>query len=291
MFQNAARKANQSEIIAEKKRAEAPVESRGISKQKWFEEKQKRLGKQLELNGLNTSKAFMLDTQEQAETKYKKWEKKPAPFGWDGKSRSSNLHDFMKFAYMISLLNQSNACRNRSSAKIPTERLNRPITDLVHALIGDSVIGSWIATTILEWFKQKQEISDSGRFLPRANCKDEANRMREAEKIIERYVANPITIQVMDETRLYFRVLSMSKEDTCYNVYFQASFCDCLDYACKCKHLMCITLFIEQHMPDSRKELHLIDDALEMRDQDANANLRVDMMSLYLQLFLLLRKQ
>ena len=151
-------------------------------------------------------------------------------------------------------------------------RINRPITDLVHALIGDSVTGSWMGGIVLEWFKQKQEISDSGRFLPRANCKDEANRMREAEKIIERYVANPTTIQVMDETRLYFRVLSMSKEDTWYNVYFQASFCDCDDYAFKCKHLMCIRLFIEQHMPDSRKELHLIDDALEMRGQDANAN-------------------
>ena len=82
---------------------------------------------------------------------------------------------------------------------------NRPITDLVHALIGDSVTGSWMGGTVLEWFKQKQELSDSGRFLPRANCKDEANRMREAEKIIERYVANPTTIQVMNEIRLYFR--------------------------------------------------------------------------------------
>ena len=76
----------------------------------------------------------------------------------------------------------------------------------------------------------------------------------------------------MDETRLYFRVLSMSKQDTWYNVYFQASYCDCSDYACKCKHLICIREFIEQHMHDSRKELHLIDDALEMRGQDVNAN-------------------
>ena len=50
-------------------------------------------------------------------------------------------------------------------------RINRPITDLVHALIGDSVTGSWMGGTVLEWFKQKQEITDSGRFLPRANCK------------------------------------------------------------------------------------------------------------------------
>jgi hypothetical protein len=40
--------------------------------------------------------------------------------------------------------------------------------------------------TTLEWLKQKQEISvQSRRFLPRANCKDEANRLREGEKILE----------------------------------------------------------------------------------------------------------
>ena len=32
-------------------------------------------------------------------------------------------------------------------------RINRPIIGLVHALIGDSVIGSWMGGTILEWFK------------------------------------------------------------------------------------------------------------------------------------------
>ena len=61
---------------------------------------------------------------------------------------------------------------------------------------------------------------------------------------------DPTTIQVMDETRLHFRVLSMSKEDIWYNIYFQCSFCDCLDYASKCKHLMGIRLLIEQHMPE-----------------------------------------
>ena len=63
--------------------------------------------------------------------------------------------------------------------------INRPIIDLVHALIGDSVTGSWMGGAILQWFKQKPKITDSGRFLPRANCKDEANRMIEAETIIE----------------------------------------------------------------------------------------------------------
>ncbi len=95
--QNAARKANQMAIVAEKKREDAPQESRGISKKKWFEEKQKKLGKQLESNGLDMSKAYMLDTQEDAEYKYKKWDKKPAPFGWDGECQ------FNPFASVIFL--------------------------------------------------------------------------------------------------------------------------------------------------------------------------------------------
>lgn len=92
MAQNQARKDNQLAIIAEKKREDAPEETRGVSKQKWFEEKKRKVGKQLEANGLDMSKAYMLDTQEDAEGKYKKWEKKPAPFGWDGK-----LHTFCSY--------------------------------------------------------------------------------------------------------------------------------------------------------------------------------------------------
>ncbi|XP_027366263.1 pre-mRNA-splicing factor syf2 isoform X2 [Abrus precatorius] len=78
-----AKKRNQIEIAAEKKRMEAPTESRGVSKQKWLEDRKKKIGKLLDANGLDLSKAYMLDTQEAAEEKYKKWEKDPAPFGWD----------------------------------------------------------------------------------------------------------------------------------------------------------------------------------------------------------------
>lgn len=75
---------NQKEIAAEKKRMEAPTESRGISKQKWIDERKKKIGRLLDANGLDMTKAYMLDTQEAAELKYKKWEKDPAPYGWDG---------------------------------------------------------------------------------------------------------------------------------------------------------------------------------------------------------------
>lgn len=80
---NEARKANQIAMVSEKKKMEAPSESRGISKQKWLEDRKKKIGKLLDANGLDMTKAYMLDTQEAAEAKYKKWEKDPAPFGWD----------------------------------------------------------------------------------------------------------------------------------------------------------------------------------------------------------------
>ncbi|GBG61059.1 hypothetical protein CBR_g18651 [Chara braunii] len=80
---NQARKSNQSAVVAERKREDAPPESRGMSKARWLEEREKKLGRQLEANGLDMSKAFMLDTQDEAEKKYKKWEKKSAPFGGD----------------------------------------------------------------------------------------------------------------------------------------------------------------------------------------------------------------
>lgn len=63
---------------------EAPTESRGVSKQKWLDDRKRKIGKLLDANGLDMTKAYMLDTQEAAEEKYKKWEKDPAPFGWDG---------------------------------------------------------------------------------------------------------------------------------------------------------------------------------------------------------------
>ncbi|KAL3361321.1 hypothetical protein AABB24_014297 [Solanum stoloniferum] len=62
---NEARKANQSAMVAEKKKTEAES-SRGMPKQKWIEER-----------GLDMSKAYMLDTQDSAEAKYNKWEKEP----------------------------------------------------------------------------------------------------------------------------------------------------------------------------------------------------------------------
>ncbi|XP_028106020.1 pre-mRNA-splicing factor syf2-like, partial [Camellia sinensis] len=57
---NEARKANQTAMVAEKKRMEAPPESKGVSKEKWIEERKKKIGKLLDANGLDMTKAYML---------------------------------------------------------------------------------------------------------------------------------------------------------------------------------------------------------------------------------------
>ncbi|KAM0059460.1 putative mRNA splicing factor SYF2 [Helianthus debilis subsp. tardiflorus] len=60
-------------MVAEKKRMEGPQESRGISKQKWLDERKKKIKKLLDAKGLDMKEAYMLDTQQHqvAETKYK----------------------------------------------------------------------------------------------------------------------------------------------------------------------------------------------------------------------------
>lgn len=142
---NEARKANQVAMVAEKKKLEEPTESRGISKQKFMEERSKRIGKLLDSNGLDMSKAYMLDTQEMAEVKYKKWEKEPAPFGWDVfnqktlynayKKRTKNIECDME-AYTKAKEADPEFYRDASSlqygkvAKAPEENVDRMVKEL-----------------------------------------------------------------------------------------------------------------------------------------------------------------
>ncbi|XP_073023891.1 uncharacterized protein [Primulina eburnea] len=98
---NEARKANQTAMVTEKKKSEAPTESRGISKQKWLDERKKKIGKLLDSNGLDMSKAYMLDTQDMAEAKYKKWEKDPAPAGWEVFNQKTLYNAYKKRAKNI----------------------------------------------------------------------------------------------------------------------------------------------------------------------------------------------
>ncbi|CAK9134554.1 unnamed protein product [Ilex paraguariensis] len=142
---NEARKANQTAMVAEKKRMEAPSESRGISKEKWLEERKKKIGKLLDSNGLDMTKAYMLDTQDVAETKYKKWEKEPAPVGWDVfnqktlynayKKRTKNievdLEDYNKLKEADSeFYREASSLQYGKAPKISEEKIDKMVKEL-----------------------------------------------------------------------------------------------------------------------------------------------------------------
>ncbi|WOK98320.1 pre-mRNA-splicing factor syf2 [Canna indica] len=142
---NEARKANQMAMVAEKKKIEAPAEIRGISKQKWLEDRKKKIGKLLESNGLDMSKSYMLDTQEAAQAKYKKREKEPAAYGWDVfnqrtlynayKKRTKNIECDME-AYNKAKEEDPEFYREASSlqygkaTKVPEENIDRMVKEL-----------------------------------------------------------------------------------------------------------------------------------------------------------------
>ncbi|XP_052193686.1 uncharacterized protein LOC127802064 [Diospyros lotus] len=142
---NEARKANQTAMVAEKKRMEGPTESRGVSKEKWMEDRKKKIGKLLDANGLDMNKAYMLDTEEMAETKYKKWEKAPAPFGWDVFNQKTLYNAYKKRTKNIKIdveeynkmkeadpefYREASSLQYGKAPKIPEDRIEKMVKEL-----------------------------------------------------------------------------------------------------------------------------------------------------------------
>ena len=48
-----------------------------------------------------------------------------------------------------------------------------------------------------------------GRFVADANCRDQRSRLKEIERIVERYVTDTKTMHNIGEARDWFRILSM----------------------------------------------------------------------------------
>lgn len=79
-----ARKANETAVIAEKKREQLGRSKDGggeTSTRKWFEEKKKQKERDLERLGLSSDDGYLLETAETADAKYEKRHKKRAPSG------------------------------------------------------------------------------------------------------------------------------------------------------------------------------------------------------------------
>ena len=155
-------------------------------------------------------------------------------------------------------------------------RVNHSITCLLHTLIGEASTGTCMGGTVLEWYKQKQIICDSGRFIPRANSKEHASRLRRAEEVVERYHRDPQTIVVLDAARLLFSILSMSKDNIWYTVSVQLNYCERHDVWSTCKHLMGVVMVIERYMTDLADSLPIIAHANGMHEPTEFASDQVE---------------
>ena len=71
-------------------------------------------------------------------------------------------------------------------------------------------------------------------------------------------------VHIVDEARYWFRILSMTTPTVWYNVSLQCSYCDCQDFASKCKHLLAIRMIVERHMPSLCGSLPFIEHAAQM---------------------------
>jgi len=97
------RKANQTAVIAEKKRERTPGEKEdsASAKRKWFEQKQKEKEEELEKLGLDPTQGHRLDTAEYAELQARKHQKKDPAEGWEIFNQKTLYNAYMKRTQQI----------------------------------------------------------------------------------------------------------------------------------------------------------------------------------------------
>ncbi|MCO5557658.1 hypothetical protein L7F22_011226 [Adiantum nelumboides] len=140
-------------------------------------------------------------------------------------------------------------------------RINRSLLELIHALVGNSKTGGRMGGTLLRFFKQKQEIADSGRYGVPGNSKEHRARLLAGERILQRFEEIQDTLQVLNAMQLQFRILSMTTPNQWYQVNFQSNYCDCPNWSSECKHLYGVKLIVKHHFPEMATILPVLDNA------------------------------
>lgn len=101
---NESRKANHSAVVAEKRRKDAPVEEREKSRKRSADGSAAALDGRLKAHGIDDpSKAYLLQSMDEASARYKKEERKPAAFGWDMFNQQSLYNAYKKRAGSLAL--------------------------------------------------------------------------------------------------------------------------------------------------------------------------------------------
>lgn len=118
--------------------------------------------------------------------------------------------------------------------------------------------------------------ADSGRYSIIGSSKCHTARLSAGEKILRRYVADPSTVEVIDEFTLLFKMQSTSTAMTWYHISIQSSYCDCPDWTSECKHLYGLRLIIQEHFPHLRHVLPIVDSAHALGHNLEEASISVD---------------
>ena len=101
---NESRKANHSAVVAEKRHRDAPQEERSESRKRSAEGSSVALEGRLKAHGIaDPSKAYLLQSMDEASARYEREERKPAAFGWDVFNQKSVYAAYKKHAGALAM--------------------------------------------------------------------------------------------------------------------------------------------------------------------------------------------
>ena len=99
---NESRKANQSAVVAEKRRRDAPDEQKAVSRKRAAEGSAAASADALRAHGIaDPSKAYLLQSLEEAEGRYQRQQAKPQSFGWDSFNQEAMFRSYDKRAQAL----------------------------------------------------------------------------------------------------------------------------------------------------------------------------------------------
>jgi hypothetical protein len=106
------------------------------------------------------------------------------------------------------------------------------LDELFLSIIGDpSLNGERMrGMTLIEHYRERQMISESGKYSLRGSTKSHTNKLQKAQYIFEKYLENPNEVlRKVDIFGLIFEMQSQTKEGVWYTVSMGSEQCDCAD--------------------------------------------------------------
>ena len=128
-------------------------------------------------------------------------------------------------------------------------KVNRRLDELVLSIIGDlSLNGERMGgMTLIEHNRERQMISESGKYSLRGSTKSHTNKLQKTQHIFEKYLENSNEVlREVDIFGLIFEMQSQTKEDVWYTMSMGSEQCDCGDTQSRCKHMLALKKIVDK---------------------------------------------